>query len=258
VTTDLAADQLSKALFRECQLLIPSGRAIADAAITDALVGYDGDIQRIKENFSVLINDVQIDAYRLYQAAESDAAGKAIMKVMRPLVAGTTADDAFSYLSGKFAILDRFSLSLTQSRRSRAGTAFEVIMSRLLDVLGYPYVPQPKLVGSNPDYVMPSLERYGQYATDCIILTCKRTLRERWRQIVTEGSTGTTFFLATIDDKISGSELDIMKSRNVVVVVPEGLRLSKYAKYHNVISFESFFLHHLDPAMARWTSKGVI
>jgi hypothetical protein len=254
----MSPPDLSKALFKECKAAIPSGRAIAEAAIAQALSAYGNDVQKIKENFSLLISQVQVDAYRLYQVAEADAAGKAIQKVMRPLVAGTSADDAFAYLAGKFSILDKFSLSLTQSRRTRAGASFEVIMSTLLKVLDYPFVAQPALIGSNPDYLMPSMQRYEQYATDCIILTCKRTLRERWRQIVTEGSTGTTFFLATIDDKLSSKEIEIMKSRNVVLVVPENLRLSKYSAFHNVISFEYFFMHHLDPAMARWRANGVI
>jgi hypothetical protein len=88
--------------------------------------------------------------------------------------------------------------------------------------------------------------------------TCKRTLRERWRQVVTEGLTGQAFYLATIDEGISVPELTRMRERNVIVVVPEAIKSSYYLTQLNVISFENFFDHHLDPALGRWKANSVI
>jgi hypothetical protein len=249
---------VATALFKECSRQIPSSYAIAKSAVTDALSSYSGDKDAIKKQVSTLVAEVQVEAYRRYLAAEASAAANAMKTVLRPLVQGDTADDAFDFVATNFIVLDRFALSLTQSRRSRAGTAFEVVMTALLDALHYPYTAQPKLTNSNPDYVMPSIGWYNSFSTDCIILTCKRTLRERWRQIVTEGSTGTTFFLATIDDGISTVELDNMKARNVILVVPKSIKDGTYKAAHNVVSFEEFFAHHLDPAMARWAANGAI
>ncbi|MDO8302248.1 MAG: type II restriction endonuclease [Sedimentisphaerales bacterium] len=91
---------------------------------------------------------------------------------------------------------------------------------------------------------------------DCIIFTAKRTIRERWRQIVTEGTRGLGFFLATIDTSISDKQLAEMKAHRIYLVVPRDIRMSgKYQEAENVLDFETFFLDHLDPAMARWRRK---
>ena len=123
--------------------------------------------------------------------------------------------------------------------------------------MGYPYTHQPELIDSRPDYVLPSIAHYNTYAADCIVFTCKRTLRERWRQVVTEGTTS-LFFLATIDDKLSAPELARMQQSRVIVVVPADLKQHKYGDNHNVISFEDFFEHRLDPAVKRWRASGAV
>jgi hypothetical protein len=94
---------------------------------------------------------------------------------------------------------------------------------------------------------------------DCIIFTIKRTLRERWRQIVTEGTRGLGFFLATIDEAVGKNDLDAMRESRVYLVVPKRLKQTNetYAEALNVIAFEDFFKLYLDPAMARWKSQKV-
>jgi hypothetical protein len=107
---------------------------------------------------------------------------------------------------------------------------------------------------------MPSEEHFHRHAADCIIFTAKRTLRERWRQIVTEGSKSARFFLATMDTKKTEAELSAMRERNISLVI-SGKLLSAIRHYENapnVISFEDFFEDHLDPAVLRWRKQRVI
>lgn len=95
---------------------------------------------------------------------------------------------------------------------------------------------------------------------NCIIFTVKRTLWERWRQIVTEGTRGLGFFLATIDENVSGNALDDMRRSRVYLVVPVRLKrdIEVYSDAVNVISFEEFFAHYLDPSMTRWRERHAI
>ena len=95
---------------------------------------------------------------------------------------------------------------------------------------------------------------------DSVIFTLKRTLRERWRQIVTEGTRGLGFYLGTIDEDIAIRDLEEMKTARIYIVVPERIKNVRedYKKAPNVISFEDFFTHHLDPAMNRWRSQGLV
>jgi len=101
---------------------------------------------------------------------------------------------------------------------------------------------------------------YKKNAQDAIVFTAKRTLRERWRQIVTEGAKGLGFFLATIDDKVSEAQIKEMKGARIHLAVPSKLRESvpQYAAAANVISFEDFLEDHLDPKMTKWKKHGVI
>ena len=95
---------------------------------------------------------------------------------------------------------------------------------------------------------------------DCIIFTAKRTLRERWRQIVIEGTRGLGFYLATIVEKVSTIQLDEMKNHRIYLVMPESIKSNntKYNAQANVITFEEFFQYHLDPAVKRWRARKII
>lgn len=250
-----AAKIQARQLFAKCADGIPSAEAVTRQAIEEALGHPPYDVDYVKDNFSSLVADVQVRAYGLYLEAERRVCG-AVLANFTSKQSGESSDE--SELSESFFVLDRFFLSLTQSRRTRAGSAFETVVTTLFEALQYPYTAQPDLSGSKPDFILPSIGHYGAFAADCLIFTCKRTLRERWRQVITEGMTGQAFYLATIDEGLSQSELQRMKDRNVLVVVPAALKDKCYRAVLNVISFEVFFDHHLDPAVRRWKANGVL
>ena len=95
---------------------------------------------------------------------------------------------------------------------------------------------------------------------DATVSTAKRTLRERWRQIVTEGAKGLGFFLATIDDGVSEAQLGEMKAARIQMVVPSSLKrdVPLYSAAVNVITLEDFLEDHLDPKMTKWKKQGDI
>lgn len=248
---------IAKYLFSVVRNNIPTSAELALTALKQSDFA-SMSANALKRNFSRAVLAIQIDAYNRYLKSEREAAFQAIMDVFTPLVMSANDNQGvLAIIAGRFGAFDKLSLSLTQSRRSRAGAAFETIVSELFLRLGYPYSAQANIKGSTPDYVLPSIEWYNKYPSDSIILTLKRTLRERWRQIVTESGSG-TFYLATIDDAVSGPGLDQMKERNITVVLPEQIRHAHYEARLNVISFEDFFEDHLDPAMARWRKRGAI
>ncbi|MBK8458750.1 MAG: hypothetical protein IPL47_17830 [Phyllobacteriaceae bacterium] len=248
---------IAESLFAIAKEKIPTSGELARGAYRDSEF-YEMSIAELKRNFSRAVSNIQIEAYNRYLANERNVAAEAIKTVFFELIHSANSNlQALDIIADHFGAFDKFSLSLTQSRRSRAGSAFEIIVSELFLKLGYPYSAQANIRGSTPDYILPSISWYNRYPSDTIILTLKRTLRERWRQIVTESSSG-TFYLATIDEDISGPGLEQMKDRNITVVLPDAVKNEHYLKRLNVISFEDFFEDHLDPAMARWKKKGAI
>tara|TARA_Y100000590_G_scaffold466398_1_gene641639 strand:- start:49067 stop:49264 length:198 start_codon:yes stop_codon:yes gene_type:complete len=60
--------------------------------------------------------------------------------------------------------------------------------------LGFPLDGQVKVDGAKPDFVMPSSEYFDQNPIDCMLLTAKKTLRECWRQVVTEANVTYSYF----------------------------------------------------------------
>jgi hypothetical protein len=237
---------------------IPTGREIAKQAVDRALAGHRSDTQWIKENFSSLVESVQEDAYEIYLDAEEFAGAGAISEALRSATpAPESPDDVFILISRHFHSLDRFFLGLTQGRRPRAGNAFEFLIRTLFEALDYPFTPQP-VINGKPDFVLPSIENFRRNPMDSIIFTVKRTCRERWRQIVTEGTRGLGFFLATIDENVGANDLRGMLDSRIRLIVPSRIKQGRYAAVENVVTFEQFFRFHLDPAMERWRAAGVI
>jgi hypothetical protein len=249
-------DQLREAFRRN----FPSGNQIATAAVNRALVGRNADAPWIRETFSDLVERVQVDAYAEYLTAQEAAGSRALSRVFLPLIGENSTPAQSAEVFGRyFCALDGFFLSLTQGRRPRAGKVFELLIRELFTRLRYPFTSQPAIDGQ-PDFILPSVEHYHRNAPDVIIFTIKRTLRERWRQIVTEGARGLGFFLATIDEKIAVRDLDAMLQSRIYIVVPARIKAIRpdYQAAVNVITFEHFFEFHLDPAMQRWRAAGVV
>lgn len=237
---------------------MPSGLQVFSEAINAQLGQNRNNSDWIKSHFSELVESIQINAYNIYKRREYVVTSRSFREVFGGLLPEEpTREDFLRVLEEHAGTLDAYFLSLTQGRRSRAGKAFEHIIKTLFDILGYPYTPQA-VINGKPDFLLPSKEHFMTNAMDCIIFTAKRKLRERWRQIVTEGIRGHQFFLATIDEEKSQRELQEMQASRIYVVVPARIKTERYADSPNVISFETFLAQHLDPAMVRWRNNGVI
>ncbi len=237
---------------------IPSGQDITNSIIKKSIRGKSQNTEWIKQNFSHLVEKIQSDVYSEYIKKEKNAGGIAFKTVFGE-IEKKSYKPLLEQMPDWFHVLDRFYLSITQGRKPRAGGVFETLIKTLFKKLEYPFTHQP-IINGKPDFILPSKEHYNINAMDCIIFTIKRTLRERWRQIVTEGTRGLGFFLATIDDKVSVNALKEMQDSRIYLVVPERLLSTKenYLIAENVISFEDFFKLQLDPAMMRWKATQVI
>ncbi len=241
-------------------IVLKDGRAILDEAIERIRGKYGYSKKEMKTNFDDLILETEEVAYEIYKKEEREYGTKfmnAFVHYLREIGEIKKLDDMGPAFARHFGVIDRFYLSLSQSRRSRAGKSFEVIHNSLFKILGYPFDEQ-KTIEGKPDFVMPSVAYYKQNPLQSIVFTAKRTLRERWRQIVTEGTRGIGFFLATIDPGMSANMLKEMSGHKIFVVCPKSIKTLKYPDAVNVISFERFFEDHLDPKMKIWKRDNAI
>lgn len=244
-------------VFKE-KVLLPA--EVINEAIRRRLAPPNNTPEYIKDNFGILVEELQQHAYEIYLESEKSSGQETIKELLLEKTDNNAdRDTVVSTASKMFSDLDRFYLSINQSRKSRAGSAFEIILKTLFRVLDYPFEEQ-QVINGKPDFLMPNRDHYDGNPMDCIIFTAKRTLRERWRQIVTEGTRGLGFFLATIDEKISVNQLDEMRDHRIYLVMPSSIKvkIEHYAVAQNVITYEEFFRHHLDPALTRWRDRGII
>src|SRR5579863_9519287 len=200
-----------KRLFDEFGKLMPDNKAVIAKGVKIAAAKFGNTPDAIKKNFSALVHTSHDEIYRIYLEHEQVQGEKAL--------AGFLKDSKGTQL---FPVLKDFFRSLGQSRMSRAGSAFEEIIRGLFKKCDYPF-EEKRLINGRPDFVMPSEKHFHKHAADCIIFTAKRTLRERWRQIVTEGAKSARFFLATMDTRKREAELAAMRERNISLVISEDL-----------------------------------
>jgi EcoRII C terminal len=220
--------------------------------------GYNKE--QIKENVDSLIWETEKEAYKVYLGFEKKYGEDVFNAFGDHLIDNaeiTELKQMGKILGSYLTVFDRFFLSIAQSRRTRAGNSFESLQNALFKELAYPFDEQ-KVINGKPDFIMPSYEHFKRNPIDCIIFTAKRTLRERWRQIVTGGTRGLGFFLATIDQKVTASQLAEMHQNRIYLVCPESIKTEKYNDKVNVPSYKQFFKDHLDPSMERWKRNGVI
>lgn len=112
-------------------------------------------------------------------------------------------------------------------RKSRAGKSLEHHLSAIFDGNGIEYSSQAVTEGNKkPDFLFPSQEAYYDYdfSTDYIIsLAAKTTCKDRWRQVLNEADRlrDKPKYLCTLQQGISGAQMDEMQAENVILVVPK-------------------------------------
>lgn len=239
---------------------MPDQKTIAAEAALIITDRFGKSKEKIKLNFDQLLHETEKEIYKVYLKYQKEYGEKVINVFVDYLIKSGELKDlkqTGKILGEHFTLLDKFFLSLAQSRKARAGKSFENIHNALFKELDYPFDEQ-RVINGKPDFIMPSYDHYMENAPDSIIFTAKRTLRERWRQIVTEGTRGLGFFLATIDEKISSNQLAEAHRNRIYIVCPEDIKKKYYPDTINVLSFAQFFKDYLDPAMERWKRNNVI
>lgn len=112
-------------------------------------------------------------------------------------------------------------------RKSRAGKSLEHHLSAIFDGNGLPYASQAVTEGKKrPDFLFPSGEAYHDPdfpAERILSLAAKTTCKDRWRQVLSEADRlkDRPKYLCTLQQGISGAQMDEMQAANVVLVVPK-------------------------------------
>ncbi len=228
--------------------IMPSGEEIAEMAQKQIKIDKD----KIEANFNQYLNQLLSKEFDIYKGLELECSKKIISSAMEKGLLVDEGDFPKSFIKN-YHYLDKFFLSITQSRRTRAGGSFEIHVRYLFNILDYPYDRQTDLNGT-VDYVIPSKSAFKRRRSSCVVISIKRTLRERWRQVIGElkSTNAGKIYMLTTDDDIGETKVQEMKSHNIILVVWDEIKDSKLKKYDNVIGFTNFINQDLPASRKLW------
>lgn len=120
-----------------------------------------------------------------------------------------------------------FSLSVQNRRKARAGQALENHLEAVFTALGIQYVRGAETENRNkPDFLFPGPLAYNDelYPRERLtMLGAKSTLKDRWRQVLSEAEKIDEKHLLTLSPGISENQTDEMRAKRLQLVVPSGL-----------------------------------
>jgi hypothetical protein len=120
-----------------------------------------------------------------------------------------------------------FSLSVLNRRKSRAGHSFENHLEVVFNAHDIRYSKGAKTERNNkPDFIFPDIASYHTAGLDTGLLTMlgvKTTLKDRWRQILTEAEKITHKHLITMEPAISRNQTNEILESKLQLVIPAPL-----------------------------------
>lgn len=139
----------------------------------------------------------------------------------------------------------RFSLSVQNRRKSRAGFAFENHLVYIFKAAGLSFSNQEKTERNNkPDFIFPGINQYRDPKFQTALLTMlgvKTTAKDRWRQILSEADRIWPKHLITLEPAISKNQTDEMESLRVCLVLPQDLIATVGPEQRNkILNLDSF------------------
>lgn len=127
----------------------------------------------------------------------------------------------------------RFSLSVQNRRKSRAGFAFENHLSKIFNIHKIKYSKgKVTEINKKPDFIFPDIKEYHNPFFEISLLTLlgvKTSAKDRWRQVLSEATKIKQKHLITLEPSISKNQTDEMISENLQLVIPIGI-IQTYSK----------------------------
>ncbi len=130
-------------------------------------------------------------------------------------------------------------------------------LEHLFERCGFLFEKQTRLNGP-VDFLFPSERYFSHYKHDAIVLSVKRTLRERWQQSVAElraADVGRIFLATAERERASEATLKRMDDLNVTLVVFDELKQAFYEDRRNVIGYSEFIHVNLAYAEGLWSQR---
>ncbi len=139
----------------------------------------------------------------------------------------------------------RYSLSVHNRRKSRAGHSFENHLASIFQENKILFSKGKKTERNNkPDFLFPNIENYKNLNFNTSLLTMlgvKTSAKDRWRQVLSEAERISNKHLITLEPGISSNQTIEMKEQSLQLVIPYPL-IETYttAQQEEIISLSNF------------------
>lgn len=151
--------------------------------------------------------------------------------------------------------------SFAQSRKTRAGGSVQYHIEFILDELGYKGLyERQRILNGTVDFLFPSFEMWQKDRRRCTVLSIKRTLRERYKQVFEELSAtrGLVLYLlstqteAEAQKDITQEKVQRLNEQNVYLIVRDVIKQGRFPQEASVLGFTDFFCKELPRIKDRW------
>jgi hypothetical protein len=188
----------------------------------------------IIKNFNQLVVDLESTAFNIYKKYETKAFEKLaelwvndnkdwISKIIKSK-GETGVKDIISKFIEPVRIME---FRAGQMRKARGGKTFEYAVKKLLNLARVPCEEPHKETKKSLkriDLVSPNAETALKTPDKAVFIALKRTLRERWKQVVPEHMKGVRLYLVTINGKLPVEKAEEIKNAGIVVYVRDELK----------------------------------
>jgi len=197
----------------------------------------------IKSHFSECVVEFEQKAFNIYLRYEEELFLSIIEKWI------SENETLLSKLSKKFPnpkdftkevcrhfypVVQRMEFESSQTRKARGGKSFEYIIEWLLRAINIPcekpHGKEPRKILKRVDLVIPDQSTAINRPDQAFFLSCKRTLRERWKQAIPERKPSWRVFLLTIDEDLSEDKADEIDTLGMIVYVRDELKNRAHLK----------------------------
>ncbi|MHA1863655.1 MAG: type II restriction endonuclease, partial [Candidatus Thorarchaeota archaeon] len=214
-----------------------------DKIIDQAIGLVKGNLLRpaiLKRNLNAGIITLHDNAYSIFLQEQEAARGYALDKwtdlKKDEILFLSKRSEPLQFARALFEMFLPFASSLEKrfgnSRRSRAGSTLEKILRVLLLKIEIPCEKPNKDAKKlkRIDLVVPNQTTALMEADKAYFISCKRTLRERWKQAITEREKNWRVYLVTLDDNLSEAKAEEINNESLIVYVPDNVKKQRHLK----------------------------
>ncbi len=286
LTNDLKAELLGNngLVSRARKEFIPTGEQLArqtwDQVFKDVVLTTDDVIRNFNDYLCKLVDT----EYQLYLKYEEQCMTQGVSKLVLNPNVGTDFPNVRSIIESVLRILrgtelndieklaevwakmrplyQRVEQSFEQSRKTRAGGSAQYHLQSLMESAGYAgEFETQQILNGKVDFLFPSHQVWERDRRRCVIVSIKRSLRERYKQVFEELSIAQSTIYLFVTETYEEAKKDIttpkvrgLNEQNVYLVVRDEIKSMRFSEDVNVIGFTAFISEELPNHRARWAN----